>query len=119
MKEFILGIVQGLTEFFPVSSSGHLALFSKLMNLPSELPFFAFLHLGTFLAVLILLWNDVVGLVVGLFKWDKETVNLILKLIISSIPAGLIGVLFQDKISQAFSSQKLVGIFFLATAALL
>ena len=85
MKEFILGIVQGLTEFFPVSSSGHLALFSKLMNLPSELPFFAFLHLGTFLAVLILLWNDVVGLVVGLFKWDKETVNLILKLIISSI----------------------------------
>jgi len=119
MKEFILGIVQGLTEFFPVSSSGHLALFSKLMNLPSELPFFAFLHLGTFLAVLILLWNDVAGLVVGLFKWDKETVNLILKLIISSIPAGLIGVLFQDKISQAFSSQKLVGIFFLATAALL
>ena len=119
MKEFILGIVQGLTEFFPVSSSGHLALFSKLMGLPSELPFFAFLHLGTFLAVLILLWNDVVGLVVGLFRWDKSTVELILKLIVSSIPAGLIGVFFQEQVNQALSSQKLVGVFFLATAALL
>ena len=119
MKEFILGIVQGLTEFFPVSSSGHLALFSKLMGLPSELPFFAFLHLGTFLAVLILLWNDVVGLIVGLFRWDKSTVDLILKLIVSSIPAGLIGVFFQEQVNQALSSQKLVGVFFLATAALL
>lgn len=119
MKEFFLGVIQGLTEFLPVSSSGHLGLFSKLMNLPSDLALFAFLHLATFLVVLIFLWSDVWGILSGLFRLQKESWQLAFKIIVSSVPAGLIGVLFEKKIDEALSSQKLIGIFFIVTAVAL
>jgi len=119
LKEFFLGVIQGLTEFLPVSSSGHLGLFSKLMNLPSDLALFAFLHLATFLVVLIFLWSDVWGILSGLFRLQKESWQLAFKIIVSSIPAGLIGVLFEKKIDEALSSQKLIGIFFIITAVAL
>lgn len=116
MKDFFLGVVQGLTEFLPISSSGHLGLFSKIMNLPSDLSLFAFLHLATFLVVLIFLWVDIWSILSGLFKLQKESLQLALKIIVSSIPAGVIGLLFEKKIDELISSQKLIGTFFIITA---
>lgn len=116
MKELVLGLVQGATEFLPISSSGHLALFSKLMSLPSDLSFFAFLHLATFVAVIILLWQDVASILLGLVRLDKNYWILTLKLVVSSIPAGIVGLLFEEKVESAISSQKLIGVFFVVTA---
>ncbi|MEN3042152.1 MAG: undecaprenyl-diphosphate phosphatase [Fervidobacterium sp.] len=119
MKEFLLGVVQGLTEFLPVSSSGHLGLFSRLMNLPSDLALFAFLHLATFLVVLIFLWNDVWSIFLGLIRLQKDSWQLAFKIIVSSVPAGVIGLLFEKKVNEALSSQKLIGLFFIITAVTL
>ncbi|MGQ9855525.1 MAG: undecaprenyl-diphosphate phosphatase [Fervidobacterium sp.] len=119
MKDFFLGVVQGLTEFLPVSSSGHLGLFSKLFGLQSNLSLFAFLHLATFLVVLIFLWKDVWSILYGMFKLDKNTWNIVFKLVVATIPAGLVGLLFEKKIEEIFSSQWVIGIFFLITAAFL
>lgn len=116
LKELILGLVQGATEFLPISSSGHLALFSKLMSLPSNLTFFAFLHLATFLAVFVFLWQDISSILIGLVRMEKNYWTLAFKIIVSSVPAGVVGLLFEEKVESAISSPKLVGIFFLLTA---
>jgi len=100
MKEFLLGVVQGLTEFFPVSSSGHLSLFSKLFGLSPNLSLFAFLHLATFLVVLIFLWKDVWSIIIGLVKLDKSTWDLALKIIVASIPAGIVGVFLKRRLKR-------------------
>lgn len=119
MKNIILGIVQGLTEFLPVSSSGHLVIFSNFMEIETNVPYFALLHLATFFAVLIFVWKEAIGLIVGLFKWEKSSLSLIMKLIVSSIPAVLVGFTVESKIESAFSSTTLVGIFLLVTGFLL
>lgn len=119
MKEIILGIVQGLTEFLPVSSSGHLAIFSSFMDIDTNVPYFALLHLSTFFAVLVFVWKEVVHLVIGLFKLEKESLSLFLKLIISSIPAAIIGLTLEASIESAFSSLNLIGIFLIVTAIFL
>jgi len=117
VKDFLLGVIQGLTEFLPVSSSGHLGLFSKLFGLKSDLSLFAFLHLATFLVVLIFLWKDVWEILHGMIKLDKETWNIAPKIIVATIPAGIVGLLFEKKVEEALSAQWLIGIFFLLTAA--
>jgi undecaprenyl-diphosphatase len=119
VKEIILGIVQGLTEFLPVSSSGHLAIFSSFMDIDTNVPYFALLHLATFFAVLVFVWKEVVNLVIGLFKLEKEALSLFLKLIISSIPAAIIGFTLEASIESAFSSLNLIGIFLIVTAIFL
>ncbi|KLO21817.1 UDP-diphosphatase [Marinitoga sp. 1197] len=116
MNEIILGVIQGLTEFLPVSSSGHLALFSKLINFNPDVSFFAFLHLMTFFAVLLFVYKEVWFILKGIFTLDKDAWNLALKIIVSTIPAAIIGILFEDQISEVFSSLKIVGLFFLFTS---
>lgn len=116
MQEILLGIIQGLTEFLPVSSSGHLALFSKLINFDPNVSFFAFLHLMTFFAVLLFVYKEVWFILKGMFSGKKNAWNLALKIIVSSIPAAFIGLMFEEQISEAFSSLKLVGLFFLFTS---
>ncbi|SHE39150.1 undecaprenyl-diphosphatase [Marinitoga hydrogenitolerans DSM 16785] len=116
MQEILLGVIQGLTEFLPVSSSGHLALFSRLINFDPNVSFFAFLHLMTFFAVLLFVYKEVWFILKGIFTGRKDAWSLSIKIIISSIPAAFIGILFEDQINNAFSSLKLVGIFFLFTS---
>jgi len=109
-QAIILAIVQGLTEFLPISSSGHLVIFQKLFNL-TEPPvlFDVLVHVGTLGAVLVYFRK-------GLIKISQKTIWLV---IIGTIPAAIIGLLLQDYISQIFNSLKLVGVALLITGGLL
>ncbi len=120
MREFFLGIIQGATEFLPVSSSGHLAIFSKILNIQeSNLPYFVLLHLATLLSVLIFFAGDIFEILAGMFTLKKETWSFVFKIIIATIPAGLVGFLFDEKIEKIFGENRFISIFFLVTALVL
>ncbi|WP_373520361.1 undecaprenyl-diphosphate phosphatase [Aquiflexum sp.] len=121
----ILGIVQGLTEFLPVSSSGHLELGSAILGddkIPEEsLMFTIVLHFATALATLVVFRKDIVELIIGLlkFQWNEET-QFTVKIILSMIPAVIIGLFFEEQLEQFFGGQIVfVGFMLLVTAALL
>ena len=125
IEALILGIVQGLTEFLPVSSSGHLELGKALMgdtSLPEEsLMFTVVVHAATALSTVVVYRNDILHILKGLFafEWNDET-KFTLNIIISMIPAALVGVLFEDFIDSLFSGQVLlVGFMLLLTGLLL
>lgn len=124
IEALILGLVQGLTEFLPVSSSGHLELGSVVFGLQNPDAFFTFnilVHGATFMSVVVVFWKDIRDLIVNLFrfKWNAET-RFVLLLLISAIPVGLVGLLFEEKIEMLFQGRiVLVGLMLLVTAALL
>ena len=124
LQAIILGIVQGLTEFLPVSSSGHLMLASEILNTDlsaaDDLTFSLTLHAATVLSTIVVLWREVWRLVKGVFstKFNDEQAYL-LKIIISMIPVGIVGFCFMDYIEAAFSSVLVVGVMLLITALLL
>ena len=112
----ILGVIQGLTEFLPVSSSGHLVIFQHLFKMNSEaLTLEVFLHFGTLVAVVIVYWEDIVDIIKFKAEYRKFTYYILL----GSVPAGIIGVLYQDEIGQIFSSVKVVGFMLVVTGILL
>lgn len=103
-----LGLVQGLTEFFPVSSSAHLALFPYIFKFPDPgLAFDVALHAGTLLAILFALWRDWVALLKGLIKKDASSKKLILFILITTIPGALAGYLFEERIATVFRAPLL------------
>ncbi|NAS12694.1 undecaprenyl-diphosphate phosphatase [Poritiphilus flavus] len=121
----ILGIVQGLTEFLPVSSSGHLELGKAILgddSIPQEsLLFTVVLHFATALSTIVVFRKDVLDIFKGLFqfKWNEET-QFSLKIIISMIPAALIGLLFEEQLESFFGGDiRFVGLMLLVTAVLL
>ncbi|TBW27948.1 undecaprenyl-diphosphate phosphatase [Gramella sp. KN1008] len=121
----ILGIIQGLTEFLPVSSSGHLELGKAILgdtSVPEEsLLFTVVLHFATALSTIVVFRKDVFEIIGGLlqFKWNEET-RFSLKIIISMMPAVVIGVLFEDELEALFSGNIIfVGFMLLVTALLL
>ncbi|MCK8826944.1 undecaprenyl-diphosphate phosphatase [Natroniella acetigena] len=115
VRIIILGIVQGLTEFIPVSSSGHLVLFQHLFGVQERLTLNVFLHFGTLISVVIVFWSDIIEIVKLKPKYRKLTFYLLL----GTIPAGVIGVLFEDYFEQLFSSVTFVGFMLLITGLLL
>ena len=124
MQAVILGVVQGLTEFLPVSSSGHLQLANEILgtNLDPEsnLTFSLTLHAATVLSTIVILWSEVWRLIKGVFsRTFTEEQAYVLKIIISMIPVGIVGVFFKDYIEAAFSSIVVVGVMLLCTAVLL
>lgn len=130
LSAIILGVVQGLTEFLPISSTGHLILAREFLGLEStySLSFDAVLHLATALAVLIYFWKDFVRLVAAAVRWIKELFHylsvqptsaeiaaadrkdrmLILAIILGTIPAAVLGVLFEDYVGTIFRNSVLV-----------
>jgi len=113
-EAILLGIVQGLTEFLPVSSSGHLVLMQKIFDVKEPSLFFdTMLHLGTLIAVFIVLWKDILALI------KKPIQKLTGFLILATIPAVVSALLFKDSIEELFTSAKLLGVCFLITTALL
>lgn len=124
LKALIIGIVQGITEFLPVSSSGHIELFKAILGLNLEenqnLLFTLVLHTATALSTLVVFRKEVGEIFVGLFKGDKDAVNFTIKIVISMIPAALVGYLWKDSIERLFSGNiLLVGCMLLLTALLL
>lgn len=124
LQAIILGIVQGLTEFLPVSSSGHLMLASEILNTDlsaaDDLTFSLTLHAATVLSTIVVLWSEVVKLLRGLFsrRFNEEQAY-ILKIVISMIPIGIVGFCCMDYLEEAFSSVLVVGVMLLVTALLL
>ena len=123
-----LGILQGISEVLPISSSGHLALAQSVLNVnaDNESLFAIFLHFASLLALLIffrkLIWQMIVGSYLYIFKKDqtkKDDFMLVVYVIVASIPVGIVGVLFEEEINSIFSNLLYIGIFFLITALIL
>lgn len=124
IEALILGLVQGLTEYLPVSSSGHLQIGQLLLNdgepFAGGLAFDIVVHVATVLATLVILWKEIVWLLKGLlkFEWNDEaryTVNIL----ISMIPIGVVGLCFKDQIEAIFEGTLVVGVCLCITALLL
>jgi len=119
LKALILGLVQGLTEFLPISSSGHLVIFNYLLGVESEsIAFEVAVHLGTLLAVIIYFREDLLQVIVDFFRGgDGRRVGWML--IAASVPTGIIGLTFQKPLEALFNSPRSVGIGLLITAVVL
>jgi undecaprenyl-diphosphatase len=125
LNAIILGIIQGLTEFLPVSSSGHLELGKAILGDQStpeaSLLLTVVLHAATALSTVVVFWKDILQIFRGLFqfKWNEET-EFSLKIILSMVPAAIIGVMFEAEIEQLFDKNVLlVGAMLLITGLLL
>ena len=133
IQAIILGIVQGLTEFLPVSSSAHLVFVPEILKVQSSLVFDTILHVGSLVAVVIYFWKDIIHMLTSFFsslmdiprrqfregiKEDKFK-KLAWFVIIGTIPAGLAGVLFKDFFEGLFNDVFIVGFFLIITGFLL
>lgn len=124
LEALILGIVQDLTEFLPVSSSGHLEIGQALLGTSGEenLTFAIIVHAATVLSTLVILWSEVAQLFKGTFttpKWNAEK-DYVAKIFVSMIPVFIVGMFFKDQVESFFGNGLLlVGICLLITAALL
>ena len=123
LQALILGLVQGLTEYLPVSSSGHLAIGSYLFGIEGEenLAFTVAVHVATVLSTLVILWKEIDWIFRGLFKMQlNDETRYVINIIISMIPVGIVGVFFKDTVEDIFGSGLLiVGCMLLLTAMLL
>lgn len=124
-QALLLGLVQGLTEFLPVSSSGHLRLVQELtgtaVDADAFLGFTVLVHVATVCSTLVVFWAAIWKLLKGLFKfrYNDET-DYICKLLVSAIPVAIVGFLFKDYVESLFGNGLwVVGIFLLVTALLL
>lgn len=122
-QALLLGIVQGLTEFLPVSSSGHLMIFRELLGVDAEgfLDFTVTVHFATVLSTVIVFWKVIWELLKGLFKfrYNDET-DYVLKLVVSMIPIGIVGLFFKDKVEGLFGDSLFtVGVCLVITSVLL
>lgn len=132
LQAVILGIVQGLTEFLPVSSSGHLVLVEHLLRVPAsdDITFEVFVHFGTLVSVVVVLWNDIVQItrsflealkkpdVVVKYR-ENEYFRLAIFIIVGSIPAAIVGIKFEESVSAAFTDPKLVAVMLVLTGLVL
>jgi undecaprenyl-diphosphatase len=116
IEALILGLVQGLTEYLPVSSSGHLAIGQALFGMEdgsANLMFTVAVHVATVLSTLVVLHKEIAWIVKGLFSssgaqngnggyWQKEETRYALNILVSMIPVGIVGLFFKDQVEQIF-----------------
>lgn len=123
IEALVLGVIQGLTEFLPVSSSGHLQIFSALFGIQGEenLAFAVVVHAATVCSTIVVLWKEIAALFGGLFKFRRnEETMYVAKIAVSMIPVAIVGLFFKEAVEELFGSGLLVvGVALLVTAALL
>jgi undecaprenyl-diphosphatase len=114
LQALILGVVQAITEWLPVSSSGHLALVQALFGLENNVAFDVMLHLATILVIIIVFWKDLMEIVDSLLahSWDDNT-EMLYFIAIATIPTAIIGLLFKLFFMSLFTNLLLLGIFFM------
>ena len=116
----LLGVVQGLTEFLPISSSGHLVVAEAAIGLQTPgVIVEVVLHVATLLAVVIVYRKTLKKLATGAIAGDRAAWRYVLLLVLASVPAGIVGVTLQDWFESTFDSLELVGVNFLITGAVL
>lgn len=123
-EALILGLIQGLTEYLPVSSSGHLAIGQALFGMndgADNLMFTVAVHVATVLSTIVILWSEIDWILKGLFKCELNAeTKYVLNIIVSMIPVGIVGLFFKDQVEEIFGSGLLVvGCCLLITSALL
>ncbi|MBP1541793.1 MAG: undecaprenyl-diphosphate phosphatase [Prevotella sp.] len=123
-EALILGIIQGLTEYLPVSSSGHLAIGQALFGMQDgadNLMFTVAVHVATVLSTIVVLWSEIDWIVRGLFRCELNAeTKYALNIVVSMIPVGIVGLFFKEQVESVFGSGLLVvGCCLLITAALL
>lgn len=123
IEALVLGLIQGLTEYLPVSSSGHLAIGSALFGIQGEenLTFTIMVHVATVLSTLVILWKEVDWIFKGLFKFRmNDETKYFLNIVVSMIPVGIVGVFFKDAVEDVFDSGlMIVGAMLVLTSVLL
>lgn len=123
IEALILGLVQGFTEYLPVSSSGHLAIGSALFGIDPEenLSFTIVVHVATVMSTLVILWKEIDWIFRGLFKFElNPETKYVINILISMIPIMIIGLFFKDQVEAIFGSGlTIVGCMLLVTASLL
>ena len=123
LQAFILGLIQGLTEYLPVSSSGHLTIGAHFFGLSGEenLLFNVIVHVATVCSTFVILWKEIVWIFKGCLKFEmNDEMRYFFNILISMIPVGIVGVFFKDTVEEIFGSGLLiVGIMLLVTASLL
>lgn len=123
IEALVLGLIQGLTEYLPVSSSGHLAIGSALFGIQGEenLTFTIMVHVATVLSTLVILWKEVDWIFKGLFKFQmNDETKYFLNIVVSMIPVGIVGVFFKDTVEDVFGSGlMIVGAMLVLTSVLL
>lgn len=132
LQAIFLGLVQGLTEFLPISSSGHLALGQNLLrvNDPSVLSFDVYVHFGTLISVCVIFWRDILEIIrstwSALVSWrfreayrTVDHVRLGVAILVGSIPAAVVGLMFRRAIEDAFSDPKQVAVNLVLTGLIL
>ena len=130
LESLLLGLLQGFTEYLPISSSGHLTIASALFGIDAEqnLSFTVLVHIATVLSTLVILWKEIVWILQDLFtkqSWKSYDglnygTKYAINILISMIPVGIVGLCFKDKVEQVFGSGlTIVGTMLLVTAALL
>ena len=123
LQAILLGLLQGLTEYLPVSSSGHLVIASRLLGIDPEqnLTFTIVVHVATVLSTIVILWREIWWLIKGLFEFKmNDATRYAASILISMIPIGVVGVFFKDKVEEVFGSGTfIVGLMLCVTALLL
>jgi len=122
LQALVLGLIQGLTEFLPVSSSGHLVIGREILGVEAaeDLVFEITVHVATVLATIIVFRKQIWKLLCGLFKFKyNDETDYILKICLSMIPVFIVGMFFKDKVESLFSSLLVVGLALVVTAMLL
>jgi undecaprenyl-diphosphatase len=121
IEVFILAVVQGLTEWLPVSSSGHLVITQKLLGLELPLIYSVMMHVGTLIVILIVFRKDITDILKALAKRDLQTPEgrLALYIVLGSVPIALVGFFFRDAIESLFSNLTAVGAALIITGTIL
>lgn len=125
IEAIFMGLLQGLTEYLPVSSSGHLTIAAALFGVDGEqnLTFTIAVHVATVLSTLVILWKEIEWILRGLFRWEGKLnaeQRYALAIVVSMIPVGIVGVFFKDYVEEIFGAGLfVVGCCLLVTAALL